>query len=549
MKNLSIAARITMGFGLLLLALAIIGSITLQGLGRIDHRVEEVSSHELVFFRDVSQLRVHMGNLRRFEKDYYLNIASSGKRAEYLAKWKETYAKAQDTVGKLSQSLADGNNSLSSSLSGPVRKQGELLQAYADGFNSVSSQVEAGTITTPADGNAAISKFKENVHQMEDMLQTISTAAVDAVNALGSQINTTSASVRNAVMALLAIALLLGIALSWLIIRSIRHPLNSMRDSSQHLAQSRDLTHQLPDLGRNELGSMGRSVSDLVSTVRTLIQESHGYSSQLVGVADQLGDVSDYVAKASHRQSEAASASAASIEQMTVSIQMVSDNTLGVEEQARNATSEATRSSQLATQAAEEIRHIASSITDTAQVIEQLNQRSGEIGDIVKVIRDIADQTNLLALNAAIEAARAGEMGRGFAVVADEVRKLAERTSEATAEISARISGVQTDTRQAFVSMQQANTRIETGVSSTQQVAQSLQLIRELSQRSVDKIGDVAGAIKEQSQASQDVARNVEQIAQMNDSTNRSVQESHQLAQQLKDLSAALDDSLNRFRV
>jgi ABC-type transporter Mla subunit MlaD len=77
----------------------------------------------------------------------------------------------------------------------------------------------------------------------------------------------------------------------------------------------------------------------------------------------------------------------------------------------------------------------------------------------------------------------------------------------------------------------------------------SLQLIRDLSQRSVDKIGDVAGAIKEQSQASQDVARNVEQIAQMNDSTNRSVQESHQLAQQLKDLSAALNDSLNRFRV
>jgi hypothetical protein len=192
---------------------------------------------------------------------------------------------------------------------------------------------------------------------------------------------------------------------------------------------------------------MGRSVSDLVGTVRTLIQESHGYSSQLVGVADQLGDVSDYVAKASHQQSEAASASAASIEQMTVSIQMVSDNTQGVEEQARHATAEATHSSQLAAQAADEIRQIADSITSTAKVIEQLNQRSGEIGNIVQVIRDIADQTNLLALNAAIEAARAGEMGRGFAVVADEVRKLAERTSVATAEISSRISSVQTDTK------------------------------------------------------------------------------------------------------
>jgi methyl-accepting chemotaxis protein len=78
------------------------------------------------------------------------------------------------------------------------------------------------------------------------MLQTISKAAVDAVNALGIQINVTSSSVRNAVVVLLVIALLLGIALSWLIIHSIRHPLNSMRDSSQQLAQSRDLTSSCP---------------------------------------------------------------------------------------------------------------------------------------------------------------------------------------------------------------------------------------------------------------------------------------------------------------
>jgi methyl-accepting chemotaxis protein len=88
MKNLSIAARITIGFGLLLVALAIIGSITLQGLGRIDRRVDEVASHELMFFRDVSELRVHMGNLRRFEKDYFLNIANRDKRGEYLANGK-----------------------------------------------------------------------------------------------------------------------------------------------------------------------------------------------------------------------------------------------------------------------------------------------------------------------------------------------------------------------------------------------------------------------------------------------------------------------------
>ena len=286
-----------------------------------------------------------------------------------------------------------------------------------------------------------------------------------------------------------------------------------------------------------------------MGTVRTLVHESHGSSARLVASADELSRVSENVSESAQVQSQAAVASASAIEQMTVSINVMASNMEGVEEQAHKAAAEAESGSQLAGQAANDIRRIAASINEAASTIERLNQSSGEIGTIVQVIREIADQTNLLALNAAIEAARAGEMGRGFAVVADEVRKLAERTSSATAEISGRIGAVQNDTQAAYQNMREAHDRIEAGVQGTSQVETALDQIRRYSELSLEKISEVGYAIREQSQASQSVAQNVQQIAEMTENTSAAVSSASALAQELKRLSADLDQHLNRFTV
>jgi methyl-accepting chemotaxis protein len=295
--------------------------------------------------------------------------------------------------------------------------------------------------------------------------------------------------------------------------------------------------------------SLLAGMKEMQETLRKMISEIVSGASQLESAAGELLQASEEVAMRSHQQSESASAMAAAVEEMTVSIDQVSQNASeahGISEEAGEVSERGTHIIQTA---AEEMRKISDAVVSSSQIIEELGKQSDQITSIVNTIREIADQTNLLALNAAIEAARAGEQGRGFAVVADEVRKLAERTSLSTTEIAGMVGKIQNGTRSAVASMETGVNQASKGVELANEAGQSIISIRDGAMRVVAVVNDISSSIREQGAASSDIAKNIEQIAQMSEKSSQAVQNTTDAARHLQELSASLNSAVSRFKI
>jgi methyl-accepting chemotaxis protein-2 (aspartate sensor receptor) len=339
----------------------------------------------------------------------------------------------------------------------------------------------------------------------------------------------------------------LAAAIFWTTRHWISRPLAEAVLATKRVAGG-DLTGNIQPKSNDEVGELLVALNAMSHELRSMVSEIDAGISGLAKDAHRLSEASEVVANSSGEQSAAATAMAATVEEMTASMQQVARHAESCRDLAETSGKVSDTGIEVINRAVQGMTSIARTVGDSSRAVAILGQESQEISHIVNVIREIADQTNLLALNAAIEAARAGEAGRGFAVVADEVRKLAERTTQSTQEITQMVNRIQEGSNIAVSSMHTGEQQVQEGVRLASEAGGRINAIKTGADEVSVAVVGISDALREQDTANQEIARNVERIAQQAEQNHSQAQATADTAHGMEALSAQLRASIQRFR-
>ncbi len=374
---------------------------------------------------------------------------------------------------------------------------------------------------------------------------------------------------------ILAIVLVLGIMITYIITRSLIKPISQLQTSIQQM-ENGDLTVESNITRRDELGALARGfdkmtlqMKELMQKVKTLSSKVNESSITLVANAEESAAASNQVAVTMEEIASGATHQAEVVQAIQSAINDMLDSIKNIDGLASNMQVQSDEMFQASENGKNIVYGLKQQFNETSNIsrlmdkaVQSLDARSGEISKIVQTISDIAAQTNLLALNAAIEAARAGEAGKGFSVVAEEVRKLAEQSKLSAKDIAQLIGSMQTDTSSTIQLIEQTNKQINTQGKSVEKTEQAFDTIAAIITNTFSRFTDIKAALDqistkiqhlhsatEQLNAiSQQTAAGTEEASASSEETTAVMEQLNKLASDLEELSQEMYHAIEKFK-
>ncbi|WP_459934775.1 methyl-accepting chemotaxis protein [Fundidesulfovibrio butyratiphilus] len=302
-----------------------------------------------------------------------------------------------------------------------------------------------------------------------------------------------------------------------------------------------DIERRNAEVAMAEAKSQESKVTSLLGQMTHVAADSAEIARQVATASEALAAQVEEVTEGAEIQNQRTEETATAMEEMNATVLEVARNAGAAAESADTAKSEAQNGATIVARAVEAIQEVNNKAQELKSQMTALGKQAEDISRILDVISDIADQTNLLALNAAIEAARAGEAGRGFAVVADEVRKLAEKTMNATKEVGQVIGAVQNGAKANVQSVEASSQAADLATDLANKSGEALKRIVELVIHTSDQVRSIATAAEEQSAASEEINRAVEDIRRVSTETTSGMSSSSKAVAGLAELAQKLE--------
>ena len=506
LSRLSIRTKLIALVSLLLIALAAMGAFAIVEMRAINASAQDIKTSWLPSVRLVGELRTQSARYRAVLRDYLTEpdekfMADIQRNLDARAKDYETANKAYEPLISSPEEAA------------LYKELSATWKTFRDAADEVIAHARKGETAQARAVNAQRATVAGR--SMDAVLTKLVDLNDQGAASSGMKAEHDYELAFRVVLTVLILMVLVGLMAAFLIVRDIARGIGSVLTPMRALAAN-DLDVTVPRQGEaNEIGQIADTlqifkdalvakkaadeaaaheagakirraemldratlnfeamIGELIGSLSSASTEMEATAGTLTNAADLTRQLSSDAASTSHEVSESIQSTASATEEITSSVNEISRQV-----------QESSRVASVAVQQAEK----------TNASIAELSNAAARIGDVVKLITAIAEQTNLLALNATIEAARAGEAGRGFAVVASEVKALATQTAKATNEITAQIAGMQAATG--------------ASVATIKEISGTIDLMSEIS-------STIAAAVEEQGAATQEIARNVQQAAQL----------------------------------